>query len=120
METSGTRRRTRLQTTPAPPGTAYPKSTSARGGSAPDPKAPARPADRKCIVEYVTDEYVQPDYPDDYVNVNCVLAFRHRDDAVLIDFQNGWVFDSRRWAGRAGAREAIVAALRWNEDRLPR
>lgn len=68
-------------------------------------------------MEYVPD--TEPDYTDDTVNVNCVLSWRRRDALgegdVLVDFRNGWIFDSGRWTGRAGAREKVLAALRRNQ-----
>jgi hypothetical protein len=66
-------------------------------------------------VEYVTDEYVQPELPEEHVNVDCVLSWRRQGDAVLIDFRNGWIFNSDDWRGRDGARDAVLAALRRNE-----
>jgi len=62
----------------------------------------------------------EPEYTDETVNVNCVLSWQLRQDApgegdVLVDFENGWIFDSGRWIGRAGAREKVLAALRRNQ-----
>lgn len=69
-------------------------------------------------MEYVPD--AEPEYTDETVNVDCVLSWRQRWDApgqgdVLVDFENGWIFDSGRWTGRAGAREKVLAALRRNQ-----
>ena len=66
-------------------------------------------------MEYVIDEYVQPEHMEGTPNVDCVLSWRERDGELRIDFRNGWVYDSERWAGRAGAREAMLPALRRNQ-----
>ena len=82
------------------------------------------PADHRSIVQLVGDEYVQPDYSEDYVNVNCVLSWRRVDEAdgsrLSIDFQNGWIADSRGWTGRTGSRERALAALKQNQAGKPR
>ena len=69
--------------------------------------------------EYVPDG--EPEYTDDTVNVNCVLSWRLRRHAsnesdLLVDFRNGWIFESGRWTGRASAREDILSALQANAD----
>jgi hypothetical protein len=70
-------------------------------------------------VQIVADEYVHPEYSEDHVNVNCVLSWRRTDgvggDHLFIDFQNGWVADSRAWTERIGAYESALAALKQNQ-----
>ena len=70
-------------------------------------------------MEYVPD--AEPEYSDDSVNVNCVLSWRLRRDApgegeMLVDFRNGWTFDSGQWTGRSGARGMVLEALLANTD----
>jgi hypothetical protein len=69
-------------------------------------------------MEYVPDW--EPVYNDDTVNVNCVLSWRLGRDPlgssnVLVDFRNGWMFDSERWTGHAGGYEKVLMALRSNQ-----
>jgi hypothetical protein len=66
------------------------------------------------MVKCVPDEYSQPDYADDHVNVDCALSWRMRTGNVEIDFRNGWFFDSHNWKHRKGARELVLAALKGN------
>jgi hypothetical protein len=65
-------------------------------------------------VEYVTDDYVQPEMGDDHVNVNCVLSWRHSDAGVHINFRNSWVFDSSTWRGSGSHSRSVLPALRRN------
>ena len=84
------------------------------------PNVPPESGRSMGIVQLVVDDYVYPEYSEDHVNVNCVLSWRRSDgaddDNVSIDFQNGWVFNSNAWSGRADVRERVLAALNRNSD----
>ena len=76
-------------------------------------------ADHWSIVQLEADEYVQPEYSEDHVNVNCVLSWRRAEtadgDSVFVDFQNGWVFSSDAWREAGDVRTRVLSALKRNE-----
>jgi hypothetical protein len=57
-----------------------------------------------------------PEYDDDTVNVNCVLSWKLRQNALgrydlQVERGGGWFFDSTQWTGRAGAPRRVLDAL---------
>jgi hypothetical protein len=61
---------------------------------------------------YVVDQYIDPVYSDDSINVNAVCSSRFRYSQhgieVEVDFHNGWVFDSgKRRLASAPERAAL-------------
>jgi hypothetical protein len=83
-------------------------------------KSRAHSDDQSTVLKYVPDG--EPEYTDETVNVNCVLRWRLRRNApnesdLLVDFGNGWIFESGRWTGRADVRQKVLSALRANVAR---
>jgi hypothetical protein len=72
------------------------------------------------MLRYEKDDYAQDHVDDDAVNASCVASWRCRSDAegraetLFVDFHNSWVFDSRRWCGRADATDRLLRALELN------
>jgi hypothetical protein len=76
-------------------------------------------ADNSNRVRYVVDQYVDPVYSDDSVNVNAVCSPRfHRGERgieVEVDFHNGWFFGSGKQRLASSPETAA-----WQLDRLLR
>ncbi len=75
------------------------------------------------VVAYEIDEYVDPEYGDETINLNCVLSWRvkktsgiDRASELDINFHNGWIFHSTeagRWWQRNGQlQERTIEHLR--------
>jgi hypothetical protein len=68
-----------------------------------EPKAGDHNTDQ--LVNDAHDEYSQPSYSDEHVNLECVLSCRRRGSDIHIDFPDGRRFNSAEWPGR---KESLV------------